>query len=346
MFFPTEVTINTCVECLQAGYRSTYGDLKPDYADAIAKVAKTAFQNIITSDALYHDVEHTILVTLVGQEILRGKQILDGNVSCEEWLYVIISLLCHDVGYVKGACRQDNLQKRVFDKGSNGELVSLPLGSTDASLTPYHVDRSKLFVEETLGDFELIDAEAIKQYIELTRFPVPQDQAHQDTVNYPGLVRAADLIGQLSDPRYLEKMPALFCEFEETGTNKYLGYVHPADLRAAYPKFFWNVVYQYIKKALLYLEATEEGRQIIANLYGNVTIVEEENQNRSAQKEVELPDKLPLKNLAIFQSLYLENSDESNYYSNNTLGDVQFLDVNQRKLILLEGKVGVCHSTE
>ncbi|HBB33823.1 MAG TPA: metal-dependent phosphohydrolase, partial [Cyanobacteria bacterium UBA9273] len=56
------------------------------------------------SDALYHNVEHTILVTLVGQEILRGKHIRDGGVSCEDWLHFIISLLCHDIGYVKGVC--------------------------------------------------------------------------------------------------------------------------------------------------------------------------------------------------------------------------------------------------
>lgn len=38
-------------------------------------------------------------------------------------------------------------------------------------------------------------------------------------MNYPGLVQAADLIGQLSDPRYLKKISALFYEFQETGFN-------------------------------------------------------------------------------------------------------------------------------
>lgn len=346
MFFPTEVTINTCVEYLQAGYRSIYGDLNPDYADAIAKVAKTALQSIATSDALYHNVEHTILVTLAGQEILKGKQIREGNVSCQEWLQVIISLLCHDIGYVKGACCQDNLPERLFDKGINGELVSLPFGSTDASLTPYHVDRSKLFVKETLADFELIDTTAIEQYIELTRFPAPKDSAYTDTINYPGLVRAADLIGQLSDPRYLEKMPALFYEFEETGANKFLGYSHPEDLRAAYPKFFWNVVYQYIEKSLPYLEVTEEGRTIIANLYRNVAIVQEENQNRFFQVKFKLSEKLLVKKVAICPTLSQDDYIETNYYCNPIVGDVQFLDSQQERLILLEGKVGVCYAAE
>jgi hypothetical protein len=60
--------------------------------------------------------------------------------------------------------------------------------------------------------------------IELTRFPVPAAEDHRDTRNFPGLVRAADLIGQLSDPAYLKKLVALFWEFEETGVNRLLGY--------------------------------------------------------------------------------------------------------------------------
>ncbi|MEY3329586.1 MAG: hypothetical protein RLZZ115_2469, partial [Cyanobacteriota bacterium] len=43
----------------------------------------------------------------------------------------------------------------------------------------------------------------IQHYIELTRFPVPNDEEHRGTSDYPGLIRAADLIGQLADPRYI-----------------------------------------------------------------------------------------------------------------------------------------------
>jgi hypothetical protein len=89
-------------------------------------------------------------------------------------------------------------------------------------------------------------------------------------------VRAADLIGQLSDPRYLKKIGALFYEFEETGQNKKLGYEHPADLRVNYPGFYWNVVHPYIQDGLRYLSLTQEGKQIIANLYSNVFMVENE----------------------------------------------------------------------
>ncbi|MGK7920104.1 MAG: Npun_R2479 family HD domain-containing metalloprotein [Trichodesmium sp.] len=277
MFNSTKLLIDTFIERLIKGYRHTYGGYKSDYADIIAWAAGMALENIANSDAVYHNVEHTILVTLVGQEILRGKHIREGGVSCEDWLHYHISLLCHDIGYVKGVCREDRVDLSSYATGIDDTKVSLPRGATGASLTPYHVDRGKLFIEERFGGHKLIDAETIKVNIELTRFPVPADEDHQNTVNYPGLVRAADLIGQLSDPRYLQKISALFYEFEETGQNKILGYNHPGDLRQGYPKFYWNVIYRYVKDAVFYLNLTQQGKQIVANLSANVFRVEHDD---------------------------------------------------------------------
>lgn len=274
MLNPTDVIIEAFVTSLQAGYRRTYGGLQPHYADIIGWAGNMALENIANSDALYHNVEHTIFVTLVGQEILRGRHLLEGKVTCYDWLHVVLSLLCHDIGYVKGVCQQDAPEQNLYATGLDDTRICLPSGATDASLTPYHVDRGKLFIEERFGGHHLIDTAVIKRNIELTRFPVPSDADHQDTTHYPGLVRAADLIGQLSDPRYLHKISALFYEFEETGANKILGYRDPGELRRSYPTFYWNVVYPYIQPALRYLNVTQEGKQITANLYANVFRIE------------------------------------------------------------------------
>ncbi|NEN91153.1 MAG: metal-dependent phosphohydrolase, partial [Okeania sp. SIO3H1] len=109
---------------------------------------------------------------------------------------------------------------------------------------------------------------------------------HQDRNNFSGLSRAADLIGQLSDPNYLLKISALFYEFEEVGTNKVLGYKSPADLRRSYAKFYWDGVYPYIPAAINYLELTQSGKQIIANLYANVFQVEHEPKEKTNGKKL------------------------------------------------------------
>jgi hypothetical protein len=268
MFNPTELVIDAFVEKLEQAYIRNYGSLQMGNGSIIAWAGRMALEHFAHSDALYHNMEHTIMVTMVGQEILRGKHIREGGVSHRDWLNFIISLLCHDIGHIRGLCRQDGHGR--YATGINNETITLEPGATDAALSPYHVDRGKLFIRERFGGNSLIDAEVIAGNIELTRFPVPDDKDHQSTTSYPGLVRAADLIGQLADPHYIRKLPALFYEFQETGVNQILGYHSPIDLYHKYPAFYWNMVNRYIQNGLRYLQVTQEGRQWTANLYAHV----------------------------------------------------------------------------
>jgi hypothetical protein len=270
MFNPTQIVIERFVGELRLMYERTYGLLEPNYPDIIGFVARLALENIATSDAAYHDVNHTIMVTMVGQEILRGRHVSIGGVTPQDWLHFVVSLLCHDIGYVRGICRGDRDGRYV--SSLTGDTVSVPEGSTDAALTPYHVVRSKLFVRERFGKIGLshLNSVQIETNIEHTRFPVPKDEEHAATDDLPGLLRAADLIGQLADIDYLRRTSALFTEFRETGMASMLKYESAADLRANYPNFFWQVVRPYIEDALRYLRVTQEGKQWIANLYANV----------------------------------------------------------------------------
>jgi hypothetical protein len=269
MFNPTQVVIQAFVDELKDKYHLIYGVLEPAYPDIIGFVGRLALENIANSDAAYHDMGHTIMVTSVGQEILLGKHTSEGGVTPHAWLHFMISLLCHDIGYVRGVCRGDQNGHYVCNEG--GDLVAVGAGATDASLTPYHVSRSKLFVRERFGvSLTHLDTQEIEANIEHTRFPVPDEEQHASTADYPGLLRAADLIGQLADINYLRKTSALFTEFRETGETDKLGYQTPDDLRAAYPAFFWNAVRPYIGDALRYLRVTQEGKQWIANLYAHV----------------------------------------------------------------------------
>jgi len=279
-FHPNEILIHAFIEELQKAYFRTYGNLHSNYSEILGWAGGMALEIISGTDALYHNMEHTMHVTLVGQEILRGKHMKEGGVSPDDWLHFVISLLCHDIGYVKGVCRDDDIENNRYANGK-GETLSLPFGATDAGLTKYHVDRGKLFVRERFAGHRVISADIIAENIELTRFPVPNDEDHKDTVGFPGMVRAADLIGQLSDPQYILKIPALYYEFFETGETAKLNYSSPGDLRDSYPRFFWKVVYPYVKAAIHHLSVTQTGKQYIANLYANVFRVENEVQMKS-----------------------------------------------------------------
>jgi hypothetical protein len=276
------ITVDHFVEELQSAYRRTYSNMDSHFGNIIAWTGRLALENIANSDALYHDVEHTILVTLAGQAILEGKHLCEGGVTPSDWMHYILALLCHDIGYVRGVCSLDN--GNTFATGIGDETIELEEGGTDVALTPYHVDRSKRFVIERFGNGLLeetdsaIDALRIASYIEMTRFPPPDKPEYKATNGYAGLVRAADFIGQLGDPDYLRKTPALFYEFEEIGSNQAHGYTKPGDLRENYAKFFWNVVSPYIQPAVSYLRVTQEGKQWIASLFSHVFTSEHHNE--------------------------------------------------------------------
>lgn len=267
MFNPTKLVIRAYVEHLEKQYNRVFGGMEPLYSGVIRWGGTMALENIANSDALYHNLEHTVLVTSVGTEILRGKHITDGQVQPRDWMHFTLALLCHDVGYVRGVCPGDG--ENTFVINAKGDTVTLSPGATDASLTPHHVERSEIFVRRRLGNHPAVDVETVVANIENTRFPVPQGSDPGGTADYPGLLRAADLIGQLADPGYIRKLARLFNEFRETGANRALGYENPDDLREGYPRFYWTMVRPYIGEALRYLAVTQVGKQWIANLHSN-----------------------------------------------------------------------------
>jgi hypothetical protein len=249
-----------------------FGTTQAGLTELIPSVARLALECIGNSDALYHTVEHTMLVTFVGYEIMKGRSLL-ADTSSDEYAHVLVACLLHDIGYVRGVLTGDSEEDGyvVDDKGGK---VRLSRGASDASLTPYHVERSKLFALERLAKVELIDAKRIVRAIECTRFPAIKPEG--DDAEEGSLVRAADLIGQLGDPHYLRKANALYHEFEEVGMNRQLGYDSPADLTDLYPQFYYNSVAPHIQTAIRYLNVTSSGRQWIASLYSNVFRAERE----------------------------------------------------------------------
>jgi hypothetical protein len=251
---------------LSSYMRERFGSSHTRLTEVVPTLARRALECIGNSDALYHNVEHTMLVTLAGHDILRGRALLE-PIQPVDYAHLIVACVMHDIGYVRGILRGDGEDGYVID--ATGRKISLQRGSSDASLLPHHVDRSILFVLDRLEAIEVLDAERIARAINVTRFP-PELAEEQDAEEEGGLLRAADFIGQLGDPNYLRKSSALFYEFEECGLNRQLGYTSPADIVERYPHFFYNSVATRIQPAVRYLNVTSSGRQWIANLYSNL----------------------------------------------------------------------------
>ena len=258
-----ELAADALEEFLGAYMRRRFGARTP-LAEMVPNAARLALECIGNSDALYHNVEHTMLVTLAGHDILRGRA-LHSHMTADDYAHVIIACLLHDIGYVRGLFRDDDADGFVID--ADGGKVTLPRGSSDAGLMAHHVDRSKLYVMRRIEGIAGLDSRRIADAIEGTRFPPAAGQQYGEEAS---IVRAADFIGQLGDPNYLRKANALYHEFEEVGINRQLGYDSPADIVNRYPQFYWDSVAPHIQTEIRYLNKTSSGRQWIANLYSNV----------------------------------------------------------------------------
>jgi hypothetical protein len=267
MFDPTAVVASAFADYLGKTYLQYFDGRRPEYAAFISGCARMILERLGNSDALYHDAEHTMMVTLVGQQIVRG-QLLTRAVQPEDWLHFIVALLVHDIGYARNVCPGDTDCEVVIN--GKGDRIAPPRGASDAYLAPWHIERGQLYARHRFARTDIIDQERIAEAIGYTRFPVPEGPDYADTSSEPALVRAADLIGQMADPFYPRKINGLYHEFVETGTAAKLGYTSPMDVMEKFPQFFWSHVQPYIGPAIRHLEQTMEGKQWVAQLYNHV----------------------------------------------------------------------------
>jgi hypothetical protein len=108
-----------------------FGSSGASLEEIVSAMAQLALGCIGKCDALYHDVEHTMLVTLAGHEILQGRAV-HSPVPAEKSAYFIIACLMHDIGFVHGILEGDGQDGEVIDSG--GRKITLPRGASDAAL--------------------------------------------------------------------------------------------------------------------------------------------------------------------------------------------------------------------
>src|SRR5436309_3442745 len=189
MFTVPELASEALGSFLSSFMKQRFGSSHTQLTEVVPSLARLALECIGNSDALYHNVEHTLLVTLVGHDILRGRA-LHTHTTADDYAHVIIACLMHDIGYVRGLFKGDGEDGFVID--STGGKVTLPRGASDASLMAHHVDRSKLYVIERIEAMAPLNEQRIAVAIEGTRFPPIEGKECSEEAS---IVRAADLIG-------------------------------------------------------------------------------------------------------------------------------------------------------
>ncbi|MFC1856718.1 hypothetical protein ACFL9U_01685 [Thermodesulfobacteriota bacterium] len=213
----------------------------------------------------YHDLQHTISTAFAQARLIHGA-ILDGENFSERQVNVsLIAALCHDAGYIQ----------EIHDTEGTG-----------AKYTTTHVRRSMDFLESH-GTALNLDAEQIRagramilctdlaSDIGGIEFPSPNYQL------LGKMLGAADLLAQMADRTYLERLLFLYHEFREAGVGDYQGEVDILRKTVGFYDFITNRLDTTLDGTDRFVRLHFESRwNVPENLYNNAI----ENQRNYLQK--------------------------------------------------------------
>jgi hypothetical protein len=193
-----------------------------DVFDDVLRLFDGKYPGYRKCNTLYHDLNHTTDCLLVLTRLLHGAFVSGMPLKAPDVNLGLISAFMHDTGYLQ-----------------SGE----DLAGTGAKYTLTHIDRSIGFMKKYFMDhgYPLEDFPACRNFLKCTGLDVRigeiafQSREHEIIGKMLG---TADLIGQMSDKNYLEKLPFLYHEFKEGGVP---GFQDELDLFQKTPHF-WEVV--------------------------------------------------------------------------------------------------------
>ncbi len=153
----------------------------------------------------FHDLRHITDTMLAMARLIHGAVIAGRHLSQRQVLVGMVSALVHDAGYIQDKSDEDG---------------------TGAKYTTVHVERSMGFIERYGQRYGLTAEEIPECQIMIQCTDLETDIA---SLHFPSgavemlakLLGCADLIGQMADRIYLEKLFYLFKEFEEGQVTAY-----------------------------------------------------------------------------------------------------------------------------
>jgi hypothetical protein len=167
----------------------------------------------------YHDLKHTTDCLLAMARLMHGAS-LNGMAFSERDISLgLIAALLHDTGYIQGNDDHDG---------------------TGAKYTLVHVERSMSFMEAYFEDvgFSSRDLDYCRCCVNCTGLNVKIGEIRFESARHQAVGRilgTADLLGQMADRTYLERLPFLYREFQE---GKVPGFESELDLMRKTPAFW------------------------------------------------------------------------------------------------------------
>lgn len=186
-------------------YPTRYFQLIQKTYAVIVKLYDGKFKGYKKCNTEYHNLSHTIDAFVASLRILDGYNLVEKKIKVETAVNLMLAALLHDTGYIQEV--EDNI-------------------GTGAKYTRNHVDRSIQFIEVNKKKLGLKTEQvlSISRLISCTGLKVKLDEidfSDREEETAGAILGTADLIGQMADRSYLEKLLFLYYEFREAGIDGY-----------------------------------------------------------------------------------------------------------------------------
>ena len=165
---------------LAKDFRQIFGSAYDETAERISSLARSTIECLGRSDALYHNLEHTLLVTMVGRDILQGFSLshrikpTDYSVSSAPACCMTSAMFAESLAATP---RPSSSSTRTTQR-SRPSWLQMRHSRLITSTGPRCSRLSALAV--------LVDATRVADAIELTRFPARIDQTAETVIERTG----------------------------------------------------------------------------------------------------------------------------------------------------------------
>ncbi|MEN6439694.1 MAG: hypothetical protein ABFD97_14060 [Syntrophobacter sp.] len=196
----------------------------------ILRLFRGEFPGYRECNSLYHDLRHTTDCLLALTRLIHGAWLRGMSVTQDNLTVGLIAAALHDTGYIQ----------KVDE-----------ISGTGAQFTLTHIDRGIAFLEVYAAGFGNpgLDVEAIRNCMRCTGLDAAIDEIPFKEEQHRFLGKAlgtADLLGQMSDRTYVERLPLLYREFQE---GQVPGYKTEFELIKKTP-LFWEFAKKRLATAL------------------------------------------------------------------------------------------------
>lgn len=212
--------IKDVVSMLAPGYDA--GDIEKVFYDILA-LFRGDFPGYRASNTKYHDLEHTCAVMLAVVRLMHGCSLSGMKLSKKRIFLGVSAALFHDAGLIQTASDQE------------GSGAKYTIGHEQRSID----FMQQYFSDRNYGSQEIKDCSHLIMCSILSMSPTAIPFRNREIEMLGKIIGTADLLAQMADRYYCEKLLLLCQEFEEAGMPDYSS---EFDLLKNTEGFYKNVV--------------------------------------------------------------------------------------------------------